>query len=140
MQEIHISANELVGNTLESPVLEITLLGPIIEIEGNCQIAITGANLSPKVNQQEVSLYTTLNLKSGDVLSFGAIKNGCRAYIAIGGDLQIPKWLGSFSALPYSGKAATPNSLIEKGTILEVATSKSISSKKVIIINFENSK
>jgi len=126
-------ANKLVGNPTENPVIEITLLGPTIEIEGDCQIAITGANLSPKINQQIIPLYTTINVKSGDKLSFGAIKNGCRAYLAIGGDLQIPKWLSSFSALPYSGRTATPNSLIEKGTTLEIATTPFIPPKSIPI-------
>ncbi len=124
-------ANELVGNPPENPVIEITLLGPTIEIEGDCQIAITGANLSPKINQKVVPCYTTINVKSGDKLSFGAIKNGCRAYLAIGGAIQIPKWLESYSALPYSGKAATPNSLIEKGTTVTIETVPPISIKNI---------
>jgi len=64
-------ANQLVGNTPDTPVLEITLLGPTIKFEGACQIAITGANLSPKINQQAVPLYSTITIKDGDVLSFG---------------------------------------------------------------------
>lgn len=134
-------ANQLVGNPIENPVIEITLLGPTIEIEGDCQIAITGANLSPKINQQIIPLYTTINAKNGDKLSFGAIKSGCRAYLAIGGTLQIPKWLDSFSALPYSGKSATPGSLIEKGTTLEVATTSFIPTKSIPLEdqpNYEN--
>ncbi len=115
-----VLANELVENATETPVLEITLLGPTIKITGNCQIAITGADLSPKVNQQTIPLYQTINLKDGDTLTFGGAKNGCRAYLAIRGNWQIKKWLDSYSALPYSGEAATPDSLIQKGTTLQI--------------------
>lgn len=125
-QQAATLANQLVGNPTNHPVLEITLLGPTIQVEGDCQIAITGADLSPEINRQAIPLYTTIAVKDGDTLSFGAIKNGCRAYLAIGGNWQIPKWLDSYSALPYSGKAATPNSLIEKGTTLPVETRPSI--------------
>ena len=69
-------ANELVGNPLDNPVLEITLLGPTIKIQGNCQMAITGANLSPKINRQAIPLYSTINVEDGDTLSFGRIQNG----------------------------------------------------------------
>ena len=117
-------ANELVGNPSDAPVIEITLLGPKIEIEGECQIAITGADLSPKINNQTIPLYTTVTVKNGDMLSFGAIKNGCRAYLAIGGEWQLSKWLNSYSAVPYAGKEATPKSVIEKGQQLTIKTSK----------------
>lgn len=124
-------ANELVGNASQNPVLEITLLGPTIEFQGDCQIAITGANLSPKINQRVIPLYTTINVESGDVLKFGGIQNGCRAYLAVGGTWAIPQWLDSFSALPYSGKRATPQSLIEKGTTLEINPARSIAIKNI---------
>ncbi|MFK7983337.1 MAG: biotin-dependent carboxyltransferase family protein [Saprospiraceae bacterium] len=122
-------ANELVGNDLDVPVVEMALLGPTIKISGNCQIAITGANLSPKVNQQPIPLYETINLKDGDLLKFGGAKNGCRAYLAIRGNWQIKKWLNSYSALPYSGDKATPQSYIQKGSILRVQSNPRISKR-----------
>ena len=126
-----VLANELVENTPDTPVLEITLLGPTIKIAGNCQIAITGANLSPKINKKPISLYETINLKDGDILSFSGAKTGCRAYIAIRGEWQLDKWLDSYSALPYSGDAATPQSYIQKDTVLAVQTANRIPRKIV---------
>lgn len=124
-------ANELVGNDLDTPVLEIALLGPTIKITGACQIAITGANLSPKVNTKPIPLYETIDLKNGDLLKFGGAKNGCRAYLAIRGNWQLKKWLNSYSALPYSGAIATPESYIQKDTILSVQTKTRIPKKIV---------
>ncbi len=124
-------ANELVGNPTDTPVLEITLLGPKIQIQGDCQIAITGADLSPKINKEAIPLYTTITVKDGDTLSFGAIKNGCRAYIAVRGKWQLSKWLNSYSALPYSGKEATPKSVIEKGQELIIEVASPIAKKSI---------
>lgn len=124
-------ANELVENPADTPVLEITLLGPKIQIEGDCQIAITGADLSPKINNQAIPIYTTINVKSGDTLTFGAIKNGCRAYLAIRGIWQLSKWLNSYSALPYAGKEATPKSVLQKGQQLVIETSSNITEKSI---------
>ncbi|MEM1120714.1 MAG: biotin-dependent carboxyltransferase family protein [Bacteroidota bacterium] len=126
-------ANELVGNSPENPVIEITLLGPKIQFLGACQIAITGADLSPRINQQIAALYKTIEVKSGDVLKFGGVKKGCRAYLAVGGKWQIPPWLDSFSALPYSGEAATPKSIIKKGMHLEVEINRTITTKHISI-------
>ena len=115
-------ANKLVGNSPNTPVLEMALLGPSIKITGDCQIAITGADLGPKLNEKPIPLYQTIHLEDGDLLTFGGAKKGCRAYLAIKGNWQIAKWLNSYSALPYSGDAATPNSLIQKGTSLQIET------------------
>lgn len=124
-------ANELVGNPTNSPILEMALLGPTIKIVGACQIAITGADLSPKVNKQPIPLYETITIKDGAILTFGGAKTGCRAYLAIRGNWQIDKWLDSYSALPYSGAAATPDSLIQKGTKLQIETTGIIPSKRL---------
>lgn len=123
-------ANELVGNPIEYPVLEMTLIGTKMKFEQKCQIAITGADLSPKINQCPIPLYETINVKNGDILSFSSAKNGCRTYLAIGGQWQIPKVLNSYSALPYAGQSATPDSLIKKNTEL-VIQAKSFISKKI---------
>ena len=116
-----ILANELVANPPDTPVIEMTLLGPTIKVTGSCQIAITGADLSPKVNGQPMPLYETIDLKDGDLLTFGGAKKGCRAYLAIRGIWQINKWLDSYSALPYSGDAAMPDSFIQKNTYLKIS-------------------
>lgn len=122
-------ANELVDNAPNVPVLEMVLLGPTIKIVGTCQIAITGADLSPKVNRQPIPLYETVNLKEGDLLSFSGAKVGCRAYLAIRGDWQIDQWLESYSALPNSDGKAIPQSYIQKDTILLIKTNPRISKR-----------
>jgi len=112
-------ANELVGNKLNDPVLEITLLGPIIHFDQPAQIAITGANLSPTLNAEPISLYETINVKAKDQLSFARVINGCRAYLAIGGVWQINQWLNSYSAV-HPNKEVLPDSIILKNSSLNI--------------------
>jgi len=90
-------ANIIVGNNEDEACLEITLMGPKIEFECNTIIAITGANLSPQVNGADVDMWSSIDLKSGDVLSFGPIKTGCRSYISIAGGINVPFVMGSKS-------------------------------------------
>ena len=130
-QQSASQANYLVGNNSDTPVLEITLLGPTIEIMSDCQIALTGANLSPKINGELIALYETLNIAAGSVLSFGRIQNGCRCYLAIRGEWQMEKWLGSFSAAVPSTIRLPKNSFLKKGSILLIKAKDAIPKRKI---------
>ncbi|MEM6316535.1 MAG: 5-oxoprolinase subunit PxpB [Bacteroidota bacterium] len=126
-------ANQLVGNSDDTPVLEMTLLGPTIEITGTCQIAITGADFAPKFNNQPLPRYKTISIKNGGILRFGGAKSGCRAYLAIRGQWEIPQWLDSYSALPYNGTIATPHSYLQKGSQLFIKSKERMTTKSLPI-------
>ena len=117
------AANQLVGNVADTPVLEITLLGPTIEFSDAAQIAITGAHLSPKLNQVEIPMYETFHVEKGSVLSFGKIQHGCRAYLAVGGKWKIKNWLGSYSALKFDDR-------IQNGDLITIQTHNFIEKRK----------
>ena len=125
-------ANKLLNNKPDNPVLEITLVGPKIEINGACQIAITGADLSPQINERSVPLYESIEVQDDSVLSFGNITKGCRTYIAIKGDWQIKKWLGSYSTVGSFGNEILPDSFIRKGSRLTIHSTRSALYEKFI--------
>ena len=93
----YIYANILVGNTHNEAVLEITMVGPTIEFTSDSVIAITGGDLSPIVDGQPAPMYQAIRIRKGDILSFGPLKTGCRAYIAFAGGLAITPIMGSRS-------------------------------------------
>lgn len=93
----HRTANLLVDNPPEEAVLEVTLMGPILEFQCSTRIAVTGAVMQPKINDQPVPLWQTIPVKEGDRLSFAPIQGGCRAYIAFAGGLDVPVIMGSKS-------------------------------------------
>lgn len=108
-------ANHLLGQSEDVPVLEITLQGPEIRFDGDLQIAITGADLSPAIDGEPVERYQTINVFKGQILSFSRSRSGCRAYLAIRGKWQIQDWLGSSSALQIGKGYWPPASRLEKG-------------------------
>ena len=57
------TANWLVGQSEDAPVLEITLQGPVIRFDGNLQVAITGADLNPQIDGEAVARYQTLEVQ-----------------------------------------------------------------------------
>lgn len=133
-QQAAKTANWLVGNEYDNPVLEITLLGPKIQIEGPVQIAITGGNISPKLDGIDLPLYETITIGQSALLSFGRIQNGCRAYIAIGGKWIVQSWLGSCSAATSNPTILTPDSIFKKESQLKIIPSSFIDKRNINLI------
>lgn len=90
-------ANILVGNDEKEAVLEITLMGPTIMILQDAVIAVTGADLQPKLNNESFPMYQAVSVKRGDTLAFGFASLGSRAYLAVNGGLSVPTVMGSKS-------------------------------------------
>ena len=88
-------ANLLVGNDPGAAVLEATFMGPELEFTEGAIVAVTGGELPPKVNGEERPTWESFEVKAGDRLSFGFLKGGARAYIAISGGIDVPVVLGS---------------------------------------------
>ncbi|WP_375435442.1 biotin-dependent carboxyltransferase family protein [uncultured Hymenobacter sp.] len=96
-------ANLLVGNPEGAAGLEITLRGPTIRFEAAHLIALTGADLSPTLNGQPLPMRRPVAVTRGCELAFGAVRVGCRAYLAVSGGLAVPEVLGSRSTYLRAG-------------------------------------
>jgi biotin-dependent carboxylase-like uncharacterized protein len=90
-------ANMLVGNDEGAALLEAVFMGPEIEFTEDAVVAVTGAELTPKVDGDERDIWSSFDIKAGQVLSFDFLKAGARAYIAISGGIDVPVVLGSRS-------------------------------------------
>ncbi len=90
-------ANMLVGNDEGAAVLEAVFLGPEIEFTADATVAVTGADLPPKLDGEPRDSWTSFEVKAGQVLSFEFLKAGARAYIAVSGGIDVPVMLGSRS-------------------------------------------
>lgn len=91
------AANMLVGNDESAAVLEAVFKGPELEFTTAATVAITGASLPPKLNGAELATWEAFPVRPGDRLSFGFLKSGARAYIAVSGGIDVPLTLGSRS-------------------------------------------
>jgi antagonist of KipI len=97
-------ANVLVGNQTGDACLEVTLLGPELEVLNPAQVAVAGADFSVFVDGKVVPMWETLNVKKGDTISFsGSAESGCRAYLAVRGGIDVPVVLGSRSTYVRGG-------------------------------------
>ncbi|MCM3067580.1 5-oxoprolinase subunit C family protein [Priestia flexa] len=112
-------ANLLVANDEKEACLEMTLMGPTIEFEKDCVIAITGGDLAPSINNEPVHMWKPIYVSKGSTLQFGPCKKGCRAYLAVKGGFLLSPVMNSKSTYlrgelgGYKGRALQANDVIK---------------------------
>ena len=115
-------ANLLAGNDDGEAALEITIVGPKLRALRACRIAITGADLSPQINGHPLAMWQPAEMREADVLSFGAARSGCRAYLAVSGGIEAPLTMGSRSTHILSKLGGINGRALVKGDRLSIRT------------------
>ncbi|MBJ6363909.1 biotin-dependent carboxyltransferase family protein [Paenibacillus sp. MAHUQ-46] len=88
-------ANLLTGNEPQAAGLELTLSGPVLRAEQDMLIALTGADMEPRiVGGMELPMWRPVWLAAGTVFTLGRAAAGCRAYLAVAGGIHVPPQLG----------------------------------------------
>ncbi len=91
-------ANRLVGNADGAAALEMTLTGPELRFGCAAVIALTGAVMEAALDGSPMPFQTALQVPAGATLKLGAAQGpGLRAYLAVGGGLEVGEYLGSDS-------------------------------------------
>jgi antagonist of KipI len=117
----HRASNLLVGNAEGDATLECTLTGPHLVAEHSCLVAITGADLDPRVNGHAAPTWTGIFLGQGDHLAFGARRSGGRAYIAVAGGIEGDRWLGSASTYLLAARGGMHGRNLKAGDQIGIA-------------------
>ncbi|HMM07913.1 MAG TPA: biotin-dependent carboxyltransferase family protein [Paracoccus solventivorans] len=112
------AANLLVGNDAAAAVLEAVFLGPELEFTADATVAVTGAEMPPRVDGEERPGWTAFRIRKGQVLSFGMLKSGARAYIAVSGGIDVPVVLGSRSTYALGGLGGHHGRTLAAGDVL----------------------
>lgn len=102
-EQAFLWANRLLGNSPNSPALEICLGGLQLEAELATRIALTGADAEARLNGQRLAPWQTVDLEAGDHLQFGHPKTGVRSYLAVQGGFQIAPSFGSVATVVREG-------------------------------------
>ena len=96
-------ANRLVRNAPNATALEISIGGLEIECEVETTLAVTGAAMPLTINRQIRAAWRSHRVWSGDRLSLGHTKKGCRCYLAVTRGFMAKKLFGSASAVLREG-------------------------------------
>jgi len=112
--------NYLVGNEEGAAGLEMTYLGPELEFTEGTVVAVTGAEMPPRVNGEEVPRWEAFGVGAGDVLSFDFLRSGARAYLAVAGGIDVPVFMGSRSTYTLIGLGGHEGRALKEGDELSL--------------------
>jgi antagonist of KipI len=107
----HRLANQKLGNDPMAASLEVTLMGPELEADGDVVMAIAGADFDVTVGGTAVSVEHPFSVPSGARVRFGERRAGTRATLAVRGGFDLPVTLGSRATHlvsrmgPFDGRA-----------------------------------
>jgi antagonist of KipI len=104
--------NRLVGNPANAAALEMTLIGGRYRFQKAAVVAVTGAACAG------VESWTAFDLPEGGVLEIGPLRSGVRAYLCIGGGIDVPVFLGSASTHLMTGLGGYRGRALRKGDVL----------------------
>lgn len=96
-------ANLLVGNPENAATLEMTFLGPRLEVLSGAVMAVTGAAIPLLVNNRPQALWESFTVGRGDLIAFKPALTGVRAYVGVAGGIVVPEVMASRSTC-LSGK------------------------------------
>ena len=116
-----MAANRLVDNSPGAGCLEVVVGGTKLLTLRDCSVAVTGGDLSTKVNGRDAPLWTSFAISTGDRLTFGSRRSGARAYLAVAGGFVGDVWLGSVSTSLLVTKGGIEGRPIHRGDELAVA-------------------
>lgn len=127
-----LAANLLVGNAEDAAVLECTYMGPELRFDRHATVAVTGADLPPRLDGEPRPTWESFAVEAGDVLSFDFLRSGARAYIAVSGGFDVPVMLGSRSTYALgalggvAGRALAAGDELPIGAAAGVAPGRSV--------------
>ena len=124
-------ANVLVENDPGAAALECQFMGPALKFNSDRIIAITGADMSPKIDGKAVPLWESLEVKKDQILEMAFATIGARSYIAFAGGINTTPWLGSRSTFHKAGVGGINGKAIQEDQIIPLNKSKSVAGRKI---------
>ena len=114
-------ANRLVGNDEDAAGIETTLSGPTLKFNSDALVCLAGAELTATLDGEPVPYWQAFAVKAGQVLKLGGVAGpGTRAYIAVRGGIDVPKYLGSRSTFTLGKFGGHGGRTLRAGDVLHI--------------------
>jgi urea carboxylase len=112
-------ANRLAGNAEDAAALEMTTTGARVRFDADTTIALTGADMGATVDGAPAPRWRAFAVRAGSTLRLGAIKGGgARAYLAIAGGIDAPRFLGSRGTFMLGGFGGHAGRALRAGDVV----------------------
>ena len=115
--------------------LEMTMTGATLQFEIHTCIALSGADLSAKLNEKPIQLNKMILVKPNDILSFGKLNHGFRCYLAVLGGFKTETIMKSKSMY----QNITKQFMIYKNDELQISQKPPASNKQHASMRFDSS-
>ncbi len=113
-------ANVLVGNPPGEAGFECQFIGPTLKFTRDAVIAVTGADMQPKLDGSPVPAWESLAVRAGQALEMSFAKLGARAYVAVAGGLRNEIMFGSRATFHKGGIGGMGGHAIQAGQSVPV--------------------
>jgi urea carboxylase len=109
-------ANALVGNEASAAGLEVTVGGLRARFGGDGVIALCGTHMPATLNGEDIPLWESVGVRAGDELRLRMSRGpGFRAYLAVGGGIDVPEVFGSRATHTLAGVGGIEGRALRKG-------------------------
>ncbi len=113
--------NAMLGNPEGAAALEVTLLGPEIEIKGGGAAVFAGADLGFSVNGRAVGSWRAVVLQDGDIITFTGPKGaGCRGCLCFAGGVDVPVVMNSRTTSMRAKIGGLDGRALKSGAVIKV--------------------
>jgi biotin-dependent carboxylase-like uncharacterized protein len=116
----HKVANALVGNDPNAATLEMTYDGADLRFTEDCVIAMTGAPMPARLDDEDVSMNQAVRVEAGQELETEFTTNGARTYLAVSGGIDVPEIMGSRSTYTLVGIGGYEGRTLKEGDELAI--------------------
>jgi biotin-dependent carboxylase-like uncharacterized protein len=117
-------SNALVGNSRDTPALEMLIQGPTCEVlADSIRVALVGCGASMEVRSEDRAMTPpgqSVRLRRGDVFRIGPLGDSVCAYLAVEGGLDVPTVLGSASTYVRGAIGGFQGRRLQKDDIVPV--------------------
>jgi antagonist of KipI len=96
------------------------LLGGAFRFERDGYAGVCGANMGATVDGEPLRSACAFPIPAGSTLAFGATREGCRAYLAVAGGIDVPEVLGSRSTYVRAALGGLDGRPLRVGDLLPV--------------------
>ena len=112
------TGNFLLGNDAGAAGIEIPILPFRLRFDADLDFAVTGADCNAMLDDLALPPDWAVRARAGQVLSLGAPLSGCRAYLCVGGGIDVPVVLGSRSTQLRETFGGHAGRMLQKGDVL----------------------
>lgn len=114
-------ANKLLGNSLDTNLLEIAFSNVELKSLINTTISITGAYCEFFINGKLMKTWRSYNIKSGDKIKIGKFTSGSRVYISVKNGFAIEKEFSSNSTSIKENLGGINGKKLKNGDLLPIS-------------------